>query len=476
MSGMELDQSHCYEALKARDARFDGRFFTCVKTTGVYCRPVCPARTPLEKNCHFVASAAAAQQAGFRPCLRCRPECAPGAPAWRGTGAAAGRALRMIAEGALDDGGVDALAERVGLGARHLRRLVRAHAGASPVEIARTRRILFAKRLIVETRLQMTDIAFAAGFGSLRRFNAEMADALSRAPRELRRTEGEGVGEPALTLPLSYRPPYDWDGVLAHLAMRAAPGLEDAGNGVYARRFTLGAATGRFEISHDPVGRALSARIEIDRLELLDALVARLRAMFDLDADPAAIAASLSGDPLIGPRLAAAPGLRLPRAFDVFEGGVRAILGQQVSVKGAATLLGRIVARAGGVVPTPEMLAEMDLAGVGLMASRIATLRAWARFASQAGALEALRLDPERAGHELKALPGFGEWTVRYLALRALGDADAFPASDLVLRKAAGMDARALETAAEAWRPWRSYAAQALWRFAGSLPIQGETT
>lgn len=460
---MELDRSLCYRALKSRDARFDGRFFTCVETTGIYCRPVCPARLPLLANCRFVASAAAAQEMGFRPCLRCRPECAPGAPAWRGTGAVAGRALKLIADGALDDAGVEALAARTGLGARHLRRLVRTHAGASPVALARTRRILFAKRLIAETDLKFTDIAFASGFRSLRRFNAEMAAALGRAPRALRK-EGGRAAPAGLILPLVYRPPYDWAGVLAFLGSRAVAGLEHVTPESYTRRFVLGPARGRFTVTHDPAHRALIAAIDIDRLDWLDRLVARLRAMFDLDADPDIVAAAFAADPLIAPRLAAAPGLRLAQSFDPFEAGIRAIVGQQVSVKGAATLLGRVVARCGGAMPDADTLAAVDLSGCGLTGARLATLKAWADFARAPGALDGLRLDLDTAVATLTALPGIGPWTAQYLALRGLAHPDAFPAGDLVLRQAAGLDEKTLAARAEAWRPWRAYAAQALWR------------
>lgn len=460
---MELDRTLCYRALKSRDARFDGRFFTCVSSTGIYCRPVCPARLPLLANCRFVASAAAAQEAGFRPCLRCRPECAPGAPAWRGTGAVAGRALKLIADGALDDAGVDALAARTGLGARHLRRLVRTHAGASPVALARTRRILFAKRLIAETDLKFTDIAFASGFRSLRRFNAEISQALGRPPRALRK-EGVRPHSGALTLSLAYRPPYDWEGVLAFLRLRAVPGVETVTEAAYSRRFVLGPARGQVSVTHNPDRRALIATIEIDRLDWLDRLVARLRSMFDLDADPDIIAAAFAGDAMIAPRLERAPGLRLVQSLDPFEAGLRAIVGQQISVKGAATLLGRIAARCGGDMPGPAELIAADLEGCGLTGARLATLKAFARFAAEPGTLDTLRLDLDAAETALQALPGFGPWTAQYLCLRGLAHTDAFPAGDLVLRQTAGLDARALAARAESWRPWRAYAAQALWR------------
>ena len=461
---MELDRTICYRALSTRDARFDGRFFTCVSSTGIYCRPVCPARTPLDRNCSFVATAAAAQQAGFRPCLRCRPECAPGAPAWRGTGAVATRALKLIAEGALDDKGVDHLAERAGLGARHLRRLIRTHTGASPVELARTRRILFAKRLVAETQLKMTEIAFASGFRSLRRFNAEMAAVLGRSPSDLRRKDGLAGAGPLLSLQLSYRPPYDWQGVIQFLALRAVPGVEQVSDSTYARSFALGDARGRFEISPVKCRNALLARIEIDRLDHLDRLVARIRTMFDLDADPLAIADAFASDSLIAPRLAQAPGLRLLQSFDAFEAGVRAIVGQQISVKGAATILGRLAARCGGIFPGPGALASMDLQGLGLTGARIATLKAWATFALAPRALEDLRFDLDKAVDGLTAIPGIGPWTAHYICLRGLAHTDAFPAGDLVLQRSAASSERQLDDLSQIWRPWRAYAAQALWR------------
>jgi AraC family transcriptional regulator of adaptative response / DNA-3-methyladenine glycosylase II len=467
---MELDPATCYRALSTRDARFDGRFFTCVATTGIYCRPVCPARTPLDRNCSFVSSAAAAQQAGFRPCLRCRPECAPGAPAWRGTGAVVSRALKMISDGALDDGGVDELAGRAGLGARHLRRLVRAHTGASPVELARTRRILFAKRLITETGLNITDIAFASGFRSIRRFNSEMAAALGRPPRELRRHEGGAQAGPVLSLPLSFRPPYDWEGVLAFLRARAVPGLEEVSDGAYRRSFVLGKARGWFEISPMPGRNALLARIETDRLDTLDILVGRIRSMFDLDADPQAILEDLGKDEVIGPWIAQAPGLRLVQSFDAFEAGVRAIVGQQISVRGAATLLGRLVALAGGSFPQASDMAEADLSGVGLTSARLATLKSWAEFASGPGAIDSLRFDLGDAVRTLTALPGIGPWTAQYICLRGLSHTDAFPSGDLVLRQRSGLTDQELERMSERWRPWRAYAAQTIWRVAPTTP------
>lgn len=461
-----LDPLACYEALKTRDARFDGRFFTCVKTTGIYCRPVCPARLPNFKNCRFVTSAAAAQALGFRPCLRCRPECAPGSPAWRGTASAAGRALRLIAEGALDETGVDALAARTGLGARHLRRLVKRHTGASPVEIARSRRIHFAKRLIAETGLKMTEIAFASGFGSLRRFNAEMKAALGTAPSGLRRTSSP---PPGLVLPLAYRGPYDWPGVLAHLAMRTVPGLERIEDGAYIRRLGSAWGGGEVRIAHDPASRNLVASIAIGRLDRLDRLVERLRAMFDLDADPQAIEGVLARDPLTARAINAAPGLRVVQSFDVFEGGLRAILGQQVTVKAAVTMLGRLVARAGGEVPDRKFILAMDFDGFGLPGGRVTALRSFANAAAP-DTLARLRLDPSEAVPVLTALKGIGRWTAEYFALRSLADPDVFPAGDLVLRQMAGtMDEKALRARMEALSPWRAYAAQGLWRLA-ALP------
>jgi AraC family transcriptional regulator, regulatory protein of adaptative response / DNA-3-methyladenine glycosylase II len=475
-----LDQDLCYRALRGRDARFDGRFFVCVRTTRIYCRPVCPARTPKRENCSFVPSAAAAEALGYRSCLRCRPETAPGTPAWAGTEASVARALRMIEEGALDEGSVELLAARLGIGARQLHRLFVRHLGASPQAVASNRRLLVAKQLITETELPFSEVAAAAGFQSLRRFNDAVRTVYRRSPSELRRgSRASGAqAAAAISLRLGYRPPFDWSRILAYLGGRAIPGVEEVEAETYRRTYRLGGSTGMIEITHEPARNALSVRIAGAGLLPVRQIVARVRRLFDLDADPAAISAALGDDPIVGPRLARARGLRVPGAFEPFELAIRAVLGQQVSVKGATTLAGRVVQRSGTplatawsglthLFPSPEELARADLSGLGLTSGRAQALKSLAA-ACASGACE---LKPgvslEESVARLVTLPGIGEWTAHYVALRALGEPDAFPAADLGLRKVAGggvpIAPRALEQMAEAWRPWRGYAALLLW-------------
>ena len=477
-----LDPDLCYRAVQAKDARFDGRFFICVSTTGIYCRPVCPARVPKRENCRFVPSAAAAEALGFRSCLRCRPEAAPGTPAWAGTAASVSRALRLIEEGALDDGKLDDLAARLGMGERQLRRLFLAHVGAGPQAVAANRRLLTAKQLITDTGLPLSEVAHAAGYRSLRRFNDAILHAYGVAPGGVRRASEAAAGG-AIRLRLGYRPPFDFARVLAYLAGRAIPGVEQVTAARYARSFRLDGVSGVLSVAPAPKGHALEARIEIAGAEKGAALpmrriAARLRRLFDLDAEPSAIAAAFKDDPLIGPRFARAPGLRVPGAFDGFELAIRAVLGQQISVKGATTIAGRIVARFGepfdsgaeGIThffPPPQRLARGDSAGLGLTGGRIATLKGLAGAVASGGLDFGPRETLEAKIAELTALPGIGEWTAHYVALRALGEPDAFPASDLGLRKAAGggkpVTAKELELLSQDWRPWRGYAALALW-------------
>jgi AraC family transcriptional regulator of adaptative response / DNA-3-methyladenine glycosylase II len=468
-----LDRETCRKARLARDPRFDGRFFIGVRTTKIFCRPICPARSPREENIEYYPSPAAAAAAGLRPCLRCRPECAPGTPAWNGSSTTVARALREITEGALDDDGVRRLAARLGVGDRHLRRLFIEHLGAPPVAVAQTHRLLSAKRLLDETGLPITAIAMASGFGSVRRFNETFRRTWNRSPREqrkLRRTP-EAAG---LRFRLHYRPPFDWAALLAFLAPRAIPGVESVSAGVYRRSIAPGAVPGIIEVSHG--NSEIILEIDHPRPEHLLAIVSRVRRLFDLDADPLAIAASLETDPLLRPRVRARPGLRVPGAWDAFELCIRAILGQQVSVRGASTLTGRLVARFGRPLPLahggvthlfPDAadLAEVDVASIGIPGKRADAIRALAA----AVAAQQLILDgsapPEDVRARLRSLAGIGEWTAGYIAMRALGDPDAFPTGDLVLVRAAqARTARELETSAEQWRPWRSYAAMHLWQ------------
>lgn len=470
----------CYRALAARDARFDGRLFVGVRTTRIYCRPICPARTPKRENCRFFPSAAAAQSAGFRPCLRCRPEISPDAAAWRGTSNSVSRALALIAEGALDAGDVEGLADRLGMGERQLRRLFDKHLGVPPIAVAQTRRVLFAKQLIQETRLSMGEIAEASGFGSIRRFNDAFRKLYGRAPRELRISKRADSDHSLVTLRLGYRPPYDWDSILSFFAARAIPGVERVEAGRYRRTISLGGAIGSFEIV--PGKNCLVATIRCREVRALLSVVARLRRMFDLDADVAAIGSHLSRDEHLAPLVARRPGLRTPGAWCSFEYAVRAILGQQITVAGARTLAGKLVRLCGTevsrdasghaalthVFPDAAQIAQADFTGFGIPGARVKALQSLARAAIADPKLFESGRTPEDVLARLLALPGFGEWTVQYWALRALRDSDAFPAADVALLRALPAEGKrltpkALAERAESWRPWRAYAAQHLW-------------
>jgi AraC family transcriptional regulator of adaptative response / DNA-3-methyladenine glycosylase II len=485
---MELpDREICYRALQSRDSRFDGLIFVGVTSTGVYCRPVCPARTPKFENCHFFSSAAAAQEAGFRPCLRCRPETAPDLASWRGTSNTISRALALINEGALDGdrATMEALADRLGLGERQLRRLFLQHLGASPISVAQTRRVLFAKQLIHETQMPMTDIALASGFSSVRRFNEVFRDLFHRPPTALRRkTSAIPAGtEAKVTLRLRYRPPYDWDSMLSYLQARAIPGVEVIENGSYWRTVEMDGTVGSIEVTSLPERQSLSVTIRFPNVKSLPAIVARVRRVFDLGADIETIDAHLSRDPLLASLVAQRPGLRAPGGWDGFELAVRAILGQQITVTAARRLAGQLVALHGKAVsvaqsghpalthvfPSAKRLARTKSVGLGMPATRQTSLKALA---------EATIADPnlfrpfgtiEEAIARLRAIRGIGEWTAQYIALRAVREMDAFPASDIgLLRSAAGLDGARSTSAnlldrAESWRPWRAYAAQHLW-------------
>jgi AraC family transcriptional regulator of adaptative response / DNA-3-methyladenine glycosylase II len=493
---IELAPDACYRALQTRDPRFDGRLFVGVHTTGVYCRPICPARTPKAGNCRFFTTAAAAQDAGFRPCLRCRPERSPQVAGWRGTSSTVARAVALIADGGLDGDAtnVEALSERLGIGERQLRRLFKQHIGASPVAVAQTRRVLFAKQLLQETRLPMVQVAFASGFRSVRRFNDTFQKLYGRPPRELRAREpAEGSKAEAaatgVTLELSYRPPYDWDAMLSFLEARAIAGVEQVLDGVYRRTIRSDDHLGTVSVAHLPGRRCLVASIRFPSVRALPVIVARIRRVFDLEADIETIGAHLSRDPGMAALVARRPGLRAPGGWDGFELATRAILGQQVTVKAARSLAGRLTAafgdpllaedaRAPGLThafPRCERIAalgEVELGAIGLTRARAASLRALATAAAANPALFQPGKSLAEAIERLQALPGVGEWTAHYIALRALREPDAFPAADIgLLRGASALDApggarmtpAALLERAETFRPWRAYAAQHLW-------------
>jgi len=485
---MDLDQRVCDRARKSRDPRFDGRFFIGVTTTGIYCRPICPARTPKDENVRYFPTAAAAEAAGFRPCLRCRPEASPGSPAWLGTSGIVSRALRMIGDGAVRGDvdvrhGVDQLADRLGVTARHLRRLFLQHLGATPLEVALTRRAHFAKKLLDETSLPFHQVAIASGFGSLRRFNGEIRRTYSRTPTQLRRLARQrtAADPDCYRFRLSFRPPYDWDAMLAFLSARATPGVESVVDLHYRRTISIDGRHGFIDVSRHDAGSTLALDVRFPDPRSLLVIVERVKAMFDLGADPAAVAHSLRSDALLRDALARHPGIRMPGAWDGFELAVRAILGQQISVRGATTLAGRVAALFGSQVssgnaaesgerlfPTPAQLADAEIERAGVVRSRAETIRLLARRVADETIAFNSSIDARAMVSALKELPGIGDWTAEYVAMRALGEPDAFPSSDLVLRRMAGnCAARELERRSESWRPWRAYAVMLLWQSAG---------
>jgi AraC family transcriptional regulator of adaptative response / DNA-3-methyladenine glycosylase II len=475
---MALDWQVCSRARLSRDPRFDGKFFIGVLSTKIYCRSICPVPSVKEKNVCYFPTAAAAAEAGFRPCLRCRPECSPATPAWLGTSNTVSRALRLIGESGLDDG-MESLAERLGVGARHLRRLFVQHLGAPPSAVAKTRRMHFAKKLIDETRLPMNDIAMASGFGCVRRFNDAIRKTYKRTPTQIRRLASRMELQPEnqFLFHLRFRPPYQWKCMLAFLAARATPGVEAVEGERYRRSISLNGGCGYFEVSLDEGGNALEARVQFPDSRSLFLIIERIRSMFDLNADWTAISRGLGTDPALRARITAEPGLRVPGCWDRFELTVRAILGQQISVKGATTLAGR-VARSFGqpfsgpgglthIFPAADRLADADLSRVGVTKKRAETIRLLACAVCNGEiCFEEIR-DSSAFLSRLVEIPGIGNWTAQYVAMRALGEPDAFPAGDLILLRAATLrTSRELEKRAEAWRPWRSYATMYLWRMA----------
>ncbi len=480
---MTIDQDTCYQALRSRDPRFDGRFFTGVKTTGIYCRPICPARTPKRNNVQFFACAAAAEQAGFRPCRRCRPETAPGTPAWEGSSAIVSRALRLISQGVCDDVSIEDLAARVGIGGRQLRRLFIQHLGVAPQSILRTQRLHFARQLIDGTDLPMTSIAYEAGFKSIRRFNQAILSSFHASPTELRRmTQDQERTGGDLTIRLAYRPPLDWQSVLGFLRARAIPGVESVESETYQRSIEVDGKSGIIEVMPASEGPYLILRIQLPTMTRLAQIVDRVRRIFDLDADPIRIADDLGMDPMLRSAARVLPGLRLPGAWDPFELMIRAVLGQQISVKAASTIAGRIVQKFGTpvdgksaswithVFPKAEVLCDADLHEVGLTGARARTIRTIA-MATRNGTLPrdgSLGLDS--VVESLTEIPGIGEWTAEYIAMRAFGEPDAFPEGDLGLRHAVSngdslISSADLRRMAERWRPWRAYAAMYLWSY-----------
>ncbi len=463
------DVETLYRAVTARDRRLDGRFVFAVTSTGIYCRPSCPARTPKRENIRYYPVPAAAVAAGFRACRRCRPDAVPGSRDWDHRGDLVARALRLVAAGTVDDDGVSGLARRLAVSERHLHRSLVAELGVGPQALARTRRAQTARLLLDQTDLSVTDIAFAAGFASIRQFNDVMRAEFGAPPSRLR--GAPAADRPAdagpLVLRLTTRSPWASSATLAFLAARAVPGVETVSGSVYRRSLRTIGGAGLIEAW--PEAERLAVRLRLPSLDAIRPSVTAARRLFDLDADPASVDAVLSADPHLSALVRARPGLRVPGAVDGFELAVRAVVGQQVSVAGARTLLGRVAKRAGDsmtagdditrVFPTAAQLAAADLVGCGLTGRRVDTLRALAERVV-AGAVElapGAALDDQRAS--LLAVPGIGPWTADYIGMRALGDPDAFPADDLVLRRVVTR----FSLDPDRWRPWRAYAAVHLW-------------
>ena len=473
---MSLDWRVCSRARLARDARFDGKFFIGVLTTKIYCRPSCRSRTSQESNVRYFPTAAAADEAGFRPCLRCRPECAPGTPARAGTQNTVSRALRLIGETGLEDGGVEALAEHLGMGSRHLRRLFLRHLGATPSAVAHTRRVQFAKRLIDETALTITQVAFAAGFGSVRRFNATIRSVYHRTPTQLRRLAPQMVRQPEdqYLFHLSFRPPYAWQSILEFLAVQATPGVEVVRDGYYRRSILLQENRGYLEVLPDANRNALDVRVQFGDPRSLFPIIERVRRMFDLDADWSTVARTLATDPALAAQVRSRPGLRVPGCWDGFEFATRAILGEEIESDSVTALAGRIVKDFGQpyrpadglthLFPTPEVLARADLESIGLQRRQVDALRALACLVRDGQIRFEKIADPEALLARLREVPGIGCCAAQWIALRALRDPDAIPSADPGFARALGLTSTSeVEERAEAWRPWRAYATMYLW-------------
>jgi len=503
---VELDFDRCYRAVDSRDQRFDGWFVTAVSSTGIYCRPSCPAIRPRRENVAFYPTAAAAHRLGFRACRRCRPDAAPGSPDWDVRADVVGRAMRLISDGVVDRDGVDGLATRLGYTTRHLHRMLVAEVGAGPLALARAQRAQTARTLIETTDLGLADIAFAAGFGSVRQFNDTVREVYATQPSELRQAarRQKPVGSGTITVRLAHRAPFHAASMLEFLALRAIPGVEIVTSESYTRAMRLPYGTAHVRMV--PADGHIAATLRLADVRDLSPAVARCRRLFDLDADPTAIDGVLGADPALATAVAADPGVRVPRAVDGFEVAVRAIINQQISVAGAITVLGRLVAAAptGDAIPTtPDGAASTDAApddtdsapgddaphtGRGLRPfpdaatvaklpdgafpmpkTRIATIRALAEAVASDQVVLDGSVDRDETRAALEEIPGIGPWTANYVAMRALGDPDVFLGSDLgVLRAAAAAGLPETPTRliahAKRWAPWRSYAVVRLWR------------
>ncbi|MEU9399202.1 AlkA N-terminal domain-containing protein [Streptomyces sp. NPDC048242] len=479
-SAAHLDREHCVHAVQSKDARFDGWFFTAVLTTGIYCRPSCPVVPPKPRNMTFYPSAAACQRAGFRACKRCRPDASPGSPEWNQRADLVARAMRLIADGVVDREGVPGLASRLGYSARQIERQLLAELGAGPLALARAQRAQTARLLIETTAMPMAEIAFASGFASLRTFNDTVREVYALTPTELRArvpAAGPAATPGTISLRLPYRAPLEPSNLFGHLAATAVPGVEEWRDGAYRR--TLSLPYGHGIVALSPAAGHIACRLTLSDPRDLTVAISRCRALLDLDADPAAVDERLRADPSLAPLVDRAPGRRVPRTVDEAEFAVRAVLGQQVSTAAARTHAGRLVTAHGKplddpegglthLFPSPEALAAVDPETLAMPRTRRTTLMTLVERLADG----TLRLGAESDRAETRArlldLPGFGPWTADVIAMRALGDPDAFPVTDLGVRRAAerlGLPATpaALTGRAEAWRPWRAYAVQYLW-------------
>ena len=482
---MNLDKRRLYSALAARDSRFDGVFFVGVTSTDIYCRPICPVKTPRAANCRFFDTPQEAEQAGFRPCLRCRPELAPGTAPVDDAQRIAQLIVQRLEEGVLDERfGLEEIADQFELSTRQIRRIVQKELGVPPIQLLLTRRLLLAKQLLTETTLPVTEVAFASGFSSLRRFNDAFHRRYGMPPTRLRKKATEGAGaiveRQTSTLQLSYRPPYDWKGILAFLAARALKGVEYVTDTSYSRTVQLGKARGWIKVTQSPKKHALMVEFTHSLTPVLPSLLGRVRALFDLDARPDVIARHLRKDARLAPAVKANPGLRVPGAFSGFEMGLRAILGQQVTVKAATTIACRFIeafgeptvtpfAELNRLTPLPSRVAAAtvdEVARHGIVAARCRSILALA----DAQRLDELCLDggahhnPDDSIKRLSELPGIGQWTAHYIAMRAMRWPDAFPKEDIAVRNnLGGVTAKEAEVLSQAWRPWRSYAVMHVW-------------
>ncbi|MCI3151156.1 DNA-3-methyladenine glycosylase 2 family protein [Streptomyces sp. GB4-14] len=477
---MHTDTERCVRAVQSKDARFDGWFYTAVLTTGIYCRPSCPAVPPKPRHMVFHPSAAACQQAGFRACKRCRPDASPGSPEWNVRADLVARAMRLIADGVVDREGVTGLAARLGYSTRQIERQLLAELGAGPLALARAQRARTARLLVETTDLPMADVAFAAGFSSVRAFNDTVREVFALSPSELRTRAPEhaAAGAPGvIALRLPFRAPLHPDNLFGHLAATAVPGVEEWREGSYRR--TLRLPYGRGIVALSPRPDHIACRLALSDHRDLTVAISRCRRLLDLDADPVAVDERLRADPALAPLVDKAPGRRVPRTADEAEFAVRAVLGQQVSTAAARTHAARLVIAHGTPVddpegglthlfPAPEELAALDPDALAMPRTRRTTLTTLVRRLADGDLRLGADSDWPKTRAALLALPGFGPWTADVIAMRALGDPDAFLPTDLGVRRAAralGLPSTpaALTTWAAAWRPWRAYAVQYLW-------------